>query len=325
MFLRAVVLTLLIMCSVAATLPISDSLAHWSSRPSASRRHKGRYARRHSRAWWRRYRARIRRQRAAAAERRRRRAAIMAAKAKPISPFAPAAAAANHAAAPSTATVNASTLILPDVALPSTAALSSITPVTPNTPIFTVPTSKLVAPVAKDASKEMPRSLVATPAALPLPSGWSSAAANRAGEMRFNVRAADGRVRSSAVWSRVNLQSATPAASDSRSKTFGGVPVTLLRRTVINRMVSEGGWVTNDVQRQFGDRRVFVVTAQTIAAGGERRSWTFYFTESDGQVYSLATNAPAEFADSLATESEQAIVALGSRRSANSTTAKHQQ
>lgn len=312
------------MCTVAATLPISDTLAHWSSRPSASRRHKGRYARRHSRAWWRRYRARIRRQRAAAAERRRRRAAIMAAKAKPISPFAPAAT--NHASAATPTTGQANNLMLPEVALPSTAALSSIMPVTPNAPIFAAPASKTVAPAAKDAAKVMPRPVVATPAALALPSGWSSAAAGRAGEMRFNVRAADGRVRSSAVWSRVNLQAAAPSAPDSRSKTFGGVPVTLLRRTVINRMVAEGGWVTNDVQRQFGDRRVFVVTAQSLAANGERRAWTFYFTESDGQLYSLATNAPAEFADSLATESERAIVALGSRRNAaNSSTAKFQQ
>lgn len=317
MFLRALVLTILIMCTVAATLPISDSLAHWASRPSASRRHKGRYARRHSRAWWRRYRARIRRQRAAAAERRRRRAAVLAAnKAKPLSPFAPAT---NHASATTNAgtTVQLNNLVLPEVSLPSTAALSSITPVTPTAPIIT-------APASKDASKVMPRVAVAS-AATALPSGWSSTAANRAGEMRFNVRAADGRVRSSAVWSRVNLQSAAPSATDSRSKTFGGVPVTLLRRTVINRMVAEGGWVTNDVQRQFGERRVFVVTAQSMAANGERRAWTFYFTESDGQVYSLATNAPAEFADSLATESEQAIVALGSRRAANSTAAKHQQ
>ena len=144
--------------------------------------------------------------------------------------------------------------------------------------------------------------------------------------MRFNMRTADGRVRSSAVWSRVNVQTAAAASSaaDSRSKSFGGVPVTLLRRTVINRMVAEGGWVTNDVQRQFGERRVLVVTAQSIAAGGERRAWTFYFTESDGQVYSLATNAPAEFADALNTESEQAVVALGSRRAVNATTAQYQ-
>ena len=248
----------------------------------------------------------------------------MAAKAKPVSPFAPSA---NHASA-ATTTGQANNLMLPEVSLPSTAALSSITPVVPSAPIFSAPASKIVAPASKDASKDaskvMPRTVAATPAALPLPSGWSSASASRTGEMRFNVRAADGRVRSSAVWSRVNLQAAAPAASDSRSKTFGGVPVTLLRRTVINRMVAEGGWVTNDVQRQFGDRRVFVVTAQSLASNGERRSWTFYFTESDGQVYSLATNAPAEFADSLATESEQAIVALGSRRN-NSTTAKYQQ
>lgn len=321
MFLRAVVLTILIMCTVAATLPISDSLAHWGARPSASRRHKGRSARRHSRAWWRRYRARIRRQRAAAAERRRRRAALMATRTKPISPFAPTA---NHASAKTDATVKANNLMMPEVSLPSTAALSSITPVVSPTPMPILAVTATAA--SKDVAREMPRVAAANTATAALPSGWSSTAAGRAGEMRFNVRAADGRVRSSAVWSRVNLQSAAPAASDSRSKTFGGVPVTLLRRTVINRMVAEGGWVTNDVQRQFGERRVFVVTAQSMAANGERRAWSFYFTESDGQVYSLATNAPAEFADSLANESEQAVVALGSRRSnANSTTAKHQQ
>lgn len=319
MFLRALVLTILIMCTVAATLPLSDSLAHWSSRPSASRRAKGRYARRHSRAWWRRYRARVRRQRAIAAERRKRRAAALMT-AKAVSPFAPAT---NHAGNPA-ASGNTSKLMLPEVTLPSTAALSSITPVVTPAPLGVLPMSKeaskdLAGVVSKDAVKVLPRAA----ASLPLPSGWSSAAAGRAGEMRFNVRAADGRVRSSAVWSRVNLQSATPAANDSRSKNFGGVPVTLLRRTVINRMVAEGGWVTNDLQRQFGERRVFVVTAQSVAANGERRAWTFYFTEADGQVYSLTTNAPAEFADSLATESEQAVVALGSRRAATSTTAKN--
>ncbi|HEX8459690.1 MAG TPA: hypothetical protein VF656_20515 [Pyrinomonadaceae bacterium] len=303
MFLRALVLTILIMCTVASTLPLSDSLAHWATRPSASRRHKGRSARRHSRAWWRRYRARLRRQRAVAAERRRRRAAMLSpttAAKKPVALLPPVA---NHAGATDTAA-----FVLPGVAMPSTSSLSSITP---------VKTLPAVVPASKDALQQLPRS-----AASPLPSGWSSTgAASRTGEMRFNVRAADGRVRSSAVWSRVNVQATEAAMSDARSKTFGGVPLTVLRRTVINRMVSEGGWVTNDVQRQFGEQRVFVVTAQSVAAGGERRAWTFYFTESEGQVYSLATNAPAEFADTLAAESEKAIVALGSRR-AGSTTAQ---
>ena len=300
MFLRALVLTILIICTVASTLPLSDSLAHWATRPAASRRHKGRFARRHSRAWWRRHRARLRRQRAVAAERRRRRAAMLSAT-KPAALLAPA----NHAAAADTGDAVGS-LVLPGVNMPSTAALSNITPVKP---------LPAVVPATKDALRELPR-----PAASPLPSGWTSAGASgRTGEMRFNVRAADGRVRSSAVWSRVNLQSAVSSTSDARSKTFGGVPLTLLRRTVINRMVAEGGWVTNDVQRQLGERSMFVVTAQSVAANGERRAWTFYFTESEGQVYSLATNAPAEFADALATESEKAVVALGARRAGSAT------
>ncbi|HKP72809.1 MAG TPA: hypothetical protein VJT82_07720 [Pyrinomonadaceae bacterium] len=292
MFLRALVLSVLILCSVAATLPLTDSLAHWSTRPSASRRH-GRYARRHSRAWWRRYRARLRRKRALAAERRRRRALVAA---NGVSPLAPA----NHAMA----SLDGIGIPVASLSLPNTASLSSITPVKAST----------VLPAVKEAGKELPRS-----SALPLPQSWSSAASSRAGEMRFNVRAGDGRTKGSAVWSRVNLQSAAPSTSDSRSKTFGGVPTALLRRTVINRMVAEGGWVVNDMERQFGERRVFVVIAHSAAANGERRAWTFYFTESDGQVYSLATTAPADFADTLAAESEQAVVALGSRRAVPTT------
>ena len=311
MFLRALVLTVLIICTVAVTLPLSDSLANWSSRTSAARRDNGRHTRRRSRAWWRRYRARLRRQRAVAAERRRRRSALLTAAGKRVSPFAPAA---NHA---TLILGDARKFGLPVVPLPTTASLSSIIPVAP---ITTAPSpAPLVSPAAKEALKELPR-----PSALPLPKGWNSAASSRTGETHFNVRAADGRMRSSAVWSRVNVQAATSSSvADTRSKNFGGVPVAVLRRTVINRMVAEGGWVLNDVQRQFGERRVLVVTAQSIAAGGERRAWTFYFTESEGQVYSLATNAPFEFADALAAESEQAVVALGSRR-ANSTSARYQ-
>lgn len=317
MFLRALVLTILSFCTVAATLPLTDSLAHWSSRPSASRRQKGRVNRRHSRAWWRRYRARLRRQRAVAAERRRRRAAALAA--STVSPFAPA----NHAAL---TTGDRKNLALFAAPLPTTASLSSITPVKPLLNIAAPkPLSDIIpmkpspiAPVSKDISKELSSASVLT-----LPGGWSSAAANRAGEMHFNVRAADGRVRATAVWSRVNVQAAAPSAADPRGKFLGGVPVTFLRRTVIDRMVAEGGWVMNDMQRQFGERRVFIVIALSVAANGERRALTFYFTESDGQIYSLATNAPVEFADSLAAGAEQAVAALGSRR-ANSTTAQFQ-
>ena len=59
--LRAAVISLLILVTVAVTLPLVDSSAHNNGRSSASRRHH--MGRRHSRAWWRRYRARLRRQR----------------------------------------------------------------------------------------------------------------------------------------------------------------------------------------------------------------------------------------------------------------------
>jgi hypothetical protein len=60
--LRAVVLSLLMFVSVAVTLPLADSLAKgFMERPSASSSAR----RRRSRAWWRRYRARIARRRAA--------------------------------------------------------------------------------------------------------------------------------------------------------------------------------------------------------------------------------------------------------------------
>lgn len=63
--LRAAALSLLMFFSVAITLPIADSLAQgsWVDRPSASRN----VRRRRSRAWWRRYRARLARRRAAQA------------------------------------------------------------------------------------------------------------------------------------------------------------------------------------------------------------------------------------------------------------------
>lgn len=63
--LRAAVLSLLMFFSIAVTLPIADSLAQGFrvDRPSASRSAR----RRRSRAWWRRYRARLARRRAAEA------------------------------------------------------------------------------------------------------------------------------------------------------------------------------------------------------------------------------------------------------------------
>jgi hypothetical protein len=64
---RVAALVLAVMFSISIVLPLVDSSAHRNNRPSANRRHRGH---RHSRAWWRRYRARMKHQRAELARRR---------------------------------------------------------------------------------------------------------------------------------------------------------------------------------------------------------------------------------------------------------------
>ncbi len=65
--LRTITLSLLMLAAIVVALPIANSTAHGLRQNSASQQQR-RY-RRHSRAWWRRYRARLRMRRAAAAAR----------------------------------------------------------------------------------------------------------------------------------------------------------------------------------------------------------------------------------------------------------------
>ncbi|MGB8508563.1 MAG: hypothetical protein WCD76_09170, partial [Pyrinomonadaceae bacterium] len=102
-----------------------------------------------------------------------------------------------------------------------------------------------------------------------------------------------------------------------RTKVIGGTPVAALRRTVIDRMVAAGGWVVNDSLREIQGRQVFVVFAQTGTPGTPTKSLTFYFTELDGRIYSLATNAPLEFAEPIAHGSEQVMASLRSSAAGN--------
>jgi hypothetical protein len=152
-----------------------------------------------------------------------------------------------------------------------------------------------------------------------VPSNWSPSKRTRAGEAVYTVHSPDGRAAGTAVLAPVSLstEQVAGAPTTGKTKTVGGVPVTALRRTVIDRMVAEGGWVTNDSVQESHGRRVFVVLAQTGAPGAPARSWTFYFTEIDGRVYSLATTAPVEFAAPLAAGSEQLMATLRSASSKN--------
>jgi hypothetical protein len=87
-------------------------------------------------------------------------------------------------------------------------------------------------------------------------------------------------------------------------------------------MVAEGGWVTNDFVQEMRGRKVFVVQAQTGAPGAPTQSLSFYFTEIDGRLYSLATTAPFEFAAPIAVGSEQFMASLQPAASRNTASQK---
>jgi hypothetical protein len=92
---------------------------------------------------------------------------------------------------------------------------------------------------------------------------------------------------------------------------LGGVSFAELRRIVIDKMIAAGGWVTNDYQREVGGRQVFVVTAQTPADGrSPEKALNYYFTEVNGRIYSLTTEASLQSAERVAAEVERLIASL---------------
>ncbi len=111
----------------------------------------------------------------------------------------------------------------------------------------------------------------------------------------------------------VALSRPNPAFLTSREekRMLGGVAVGDLRRMVIDKMVSSGGWVVNDFVREINGARVFVVTGRTPKdALTPEKAWTFYFTEAGGRIYGLTTDSPVEFADRMTTEAERFIESL---------------
>lgn len=92
---------------------------------------------------------------------------------------------------------------------------------------------------------------------------------------------------------------------------LAGTAVADLRRIVIDKMITAGGWVVNDYQRDMAGYRVFVVIAQTPGdARSPEKSWNFYFTELNGRIYSLTTNTPRQFSDRMAADAEKFIGTL---------------
>ncbi len=268
---RAAVLSLLVLLSLAALLPLTSSLAVENERPAATRRNKR--LRRHSRAWWRRYRAHLRRKRAAL-EREKALAAWRE----------------QRGDAPGRDGGSTEAAISPN----SYSATGGV---------FNDPLGLF---------------------SLTMPSGWSNRPVTAGGETRFRIYAPDGRAVGQATLAPVSVSASGRGAlsARARSRMLGGVLFADLRRTVIDKMVASNGWVLNDLERQIGGRRVFVVLAQTAAspdASTPQQSWTFYFIEMDGRVYSLATNVSLEYSDRIAAESEQVMASFRAGRASTPT------
>ena len=99
-----------------------------------------------------------------------------------------------------------------------------------------------------------------------------------------------------------------PLAYEQR-KMVGGVTFSDLRRSVIDKMITAGGWVVNDRSRDIDGHRVFEVIAQTPATGDGKpeQVWNFYFTEVNGRVYSLTTRSANPASQKISADAEQFI------------------
>ena len=324
--LRTIAIALILLISVGVMLPFANSAHGIRQSAQVSVRHH-RY---HSRAWWRRYRARLRKKRAAAALAHRN-MTLGQPQSIPVG--------------------NLTNLDLRGLTLPSVSNVES-TATLPSAPIMetnvvTMPsapnqlmnvalpktTSKITFQrdagriqlpgqsfntVVEDAPSPMTlrkapatftRSMLpvnpAKPTAVRAAVRATPAATILPGSMNLSVVAL----------SRPNPVFLTPREE---KQMLGGTSVSDLRRIVIDKMIDSGGWVTNDFVREVNGARVFVVTARTPKdKNNPEKAWTFYFTEADGRIYGLTTDAPLDSADRMSTEAERFINKLHSNTQPN--------
>ena len=273
--LRTIAISLILVLSVSIMLPFANE-AH-GIRQSVQVHH--RRHRRHSRAWWRRYRARLRQRRAEAeAFAAHRKASLELPQNIPVGDLS----AVGGPAVPVLPENSAGLNTLP--APPAYAAAANVQPT-------------VVVPAAQPAysastGQTRPRVVGNLNAAVKSP------AAKLPGQMSLSVVAL----------SRPN--SAFLTAREEKNM-LAGMAVADLRRIVIDKMVAAGGWVTNDFVREVNGHRIFVVMARTPGDTlTPEKAWTFYFTEAGGRIYGLTTDSPLEFADRMSTEAEHYIEML---------------
>lgn len=264
--LRAAALSLLILVSVALTLPLVDSSAHNSGRAASARHSHMRHH--HSRAWWRRYRARLRRERTQV---KRKQSLEQARSQKSMN----AAEADSH---------NSNHVVYGKLPVVSEIRANELKP-------------------------------SASASDLSLPMGWIKRSSTANGETKFVISAEDGQYIGAATLSLVNAHASGESfvAARASRRILGGVPLTELRRSVIDKMISSNGWVVNDITREIGGKPAYIILAQTAASTDGRTpqlSWVFLFTEVDGRIYSLSASSLSEFSDRIADGSAQLMASF---------------
>ncbi|MFZ0061158.1 MAG: hypothetical protein WAL47_03900 [Pyrinomonadaceae bacterium] len=366
--LRIASLALVLVMSTGVLLPFADSSAHGLRQSFITKRNF--HHRRHSRAWWRRYRARMARLRL----KRRQEMAIMAHRKsvlRPVMPlrFAKAAPAPVAVAVPELVLSSIPGTVPASVAVPVPTATSvpatilppasrklptpAIAPVprsvmvsAPVSVTIPAPPAKTVAPSSQTtsarplksvraaasvtvpapavktvlagaskpvAAKVRPVAPVAAASGPQLPTGWNALGASKTGEVKFRTETAAGVLNGQASLDVVAKSQPNPLYMSAREerRLLAGVAIADLRRIVIDKMISDGGWVTNDYFRDVAGQRVFIVSAQTPGDGrNPDKSWNFYFTEVNGRIYRLTTNTPQQFSERMAAEAESFIASF---------------
>jgi hypothetical protein len=261
--LRTIAIALVLVLTASVMLPFANSAHGLRQSTQISLRQHHRY---HSRAWWRRYKARLRKKRAAAA---------LAHRNASLS--------------------NAQNIPVTDLSVNPLADLPSL----PNLPVSTslpsAPASSVRATEAVKAPEAVSAVEVKPAKATEVKASAKSTAQMLPGQMNLSV---------------IALSRPNPVFLTAREETklLGGTSISDLRRIVIDKMLVAGGWVTNDFVREVKGARVFVVIARTPRdSRSPEKVWTFYFTEADGRIYGLTTDAPAESADRMSTEAERFI------------------
>ena len=276
--LRTIAISLILLLSVGIMMPFTHE-AHGVRQSVQVGGSKKRHYRYRSKAWWRRYRARMR-QRRLAAELAHRRQLLTLPKTINVSDLS----GLSGPALPSLPTTSAETSALPP---PEMVASVAIIPSAPSVSNNAVVSNGATRPRVVNSAHPANKMPVASLEAPKLP-----------GQMNLAV---------------VALSRPNPAFLTSREakKMLGGVAVADLRRMVIDKMVSSGGWVVNDFVREINGNRVFVVTARTPKdALTPEKAWTFYFTEAGGRIYGVTTDSTVENAERMTVEAERFIESL---------------